>query len=98
MAYSRKSSAAALAGHRRPERILAACSVNRRLSVSANRCPPDPARCEDAPGCASGGADRVEELAHLELEPVAFVGERLRRRQDLRRRRPGLGGVAADAG
>src|SRR3954468_9777496 len=40
------------------------------------------------------GAHRTQELADLKLEPVAFHGQRLRRRQHLRRGRSGLAGAA----
>jgi hypothetical protein len=39
----------------------------------------------------SGGPDRVEEFADLELEPVALARQRFRRRMNLRRGRSGLG-------
>src|SRR5674476_1288131 len=47
---------------------------------------------------SSGRPDRIEELAHLELEAVAVTGKRLRRRQYMRRGRARLAGAALHVG
>ena len=44
------------------------------------------------------GAHRIQEPADFELEAVAVAGQRLRRRQHLRRRRAGLAGAALHVG
>src|ERR1700687_3928149 len=46
----------------------------------------------------SGGADRIEKLADFELEPVAVAGQRLCRRENLRRGQAGLAGAALHVG
>ena len=69
------------------QRILfrrqAAAQVARRRRLGADR---------------SGCPDRVEEFADLELEPVAFARQRLRRRMNLRGGRSGLAGAALHVG
>src|SRR5664279_3900425 len=47
---------------------------------------------------SSGGPHRIEELADLELEPVAVAGQRLRCGKNLRRGRAGLAGAALHVG
>src|SRR5450755_3301313 len=46
----------------------------------------------------SGRPHRIEEFADFELEAVAVAGQRLRRRENLRRGRSGLAGAALHVG
>ena len=81
-----------------------------RLAVPADPVPPagaPPARRSRSRAhskcglSGSGCPDRIEELADLELEAVAFARQRLRRRKNLRGSRTGFAGAAlhvADVG